>query len=272
MNIYRGCTHGCIYCDSRSDCYQMDHEFEDVEVKINAPELLEDALRRKRKPCMIGTGSMSDPYLPLEKTERLTRKCLEIIYRRGCGVTLITKSDLVLRDIELLKSINERAKCVVQMTLTTYDDALCHIVEPNVAVTSRRFEVLQCLKEAGIPTIVWMTPTLPFINDTPENIKGILGYCEAAGVKGIFSFGCGLTLRSGDREYYYQKLNEHFPGLTEKYIATFGGAYEIKGPNADALEEMVERFCRRRGLLHDINEIFGYLSSFDDEGEQLSFF
>ena len=145
MNIYRGCEHGCIYCDSRSRCYNMNHAFEDIEVKINAPELLEQALKHKRKRCMIGTGSMSDPYMPLEKELKLTRKCLEIIDKYNFGFTLITKSDLVLRDLDLLKKINEKTKCVVQMTITTFDDELCRIIEPNVCVTSRRIEVLKIL-------------------------------------------------------------------------------------------------------------------------------
>ena len=150
MNIYRGCEHGCIYCDSRSRCYNMNHAFEDIEVKINAPELLEQALKHKRKRCMIGTGSMSYPYMPLEKELKLTRKCLEIIDIYNFDFTLITKSDLVLRDLDLLKKINEKTKCVVQMTITTFDDELCRIIEPNVCVTSRRIEVLKILHENNI--------------------------------------------------------------------------------------------------------------------------
>ena len=168
MNLYRGCTHGCIYCDSRSVCYNMTHDFEDVEVKVNAPVLLEDALRRKRQRCMIMTGSMCDPYLPLEETERLTRRCLELVDRYGFGFSLITKSERVLRDLDLLKSINDHTKCVVQMTLTTYDEDLCAVLEPNVSTTRRRVETLLALRDAGIPTVVWLCPILPFINDTEE--------------------------------------------------------------------------------------------------------
>ena len=171
MNIYRGCTHGCIYCDSRSKCYQFTHPFEDIEVKQNAPELLERALISKRKKCMIGTGSMSDPYMHCEKELQLTKRCLEIILKYGFGAAVQTKSDLILRDIDLLSEINRNAKCVVQITLTTYDDDLCAILEPNVCNTKRRIEVLEMMKERGIPTVVWLTPILPFINDTKENIK-----------------------------------------------------------------------------------------------------
>ena len=174
MNIYRGCSHGCIYCDSRSKCYQFTHDFEDIEVKQNAPELLEKTLKRKRKRCMIGTGSMCDPYIPLEKELGLMRRCLEIIDRYGFGVTPQTKSDLIMRDIDLLASINKKAKAVVQMTLTTADDELCKLIEPAVCSTSRRFEVLCACRDAGIPTVVWFSPLLPFINDTKENVEGII--------------------------------------------------------------------------------------------------
>ena len=176
----------------------MNHQFEDIEVKENAIELLEDRLRRKRTKCMIGLGSMSDPYMPIEKNLRYTRKALETAYSHGFGFTLITKSDLVLRDIDLFKAINEKSKCVIQMTLTTYDDNLCRIIEPNVSVTSERVKALKTLKDAGIPTVIWLTPILPFINDTAENIKGIIEYAKDAGVYGIICFGMGLTLRDGN--------------------------------------------------------------------------
>lgn len=141
MNIYRGCTHGCIYCDSRSKCYQMQHDFEDIEVKQNAPELLEKALKSKRRKCMISTGSMCDPYMHCEDTLMLTRKCLEIIDKCGFGGSIITKSSRILRDLDLIKSLN-RNKFVVQMTLTTYDDTLCRIIEPNVSTSKERFDTL----------------------------------------------------------------------------------------------------------------------------------
>ena len=202
MNLYRGCTHGCIYCDSRSLCYQMDHAFEDIAVKRDAPELLEKELRRKRAPCMIGTGSMCDPYLPLEEELQYTRRCLEVIKRLGFGATVLTKSALVLRDMDLLKAINENAKSVVQMTLTTHDEALCRLVEPHVSTTKERVQALKAFQKEGIPTVVWLSPILPFINDTEENIRGILADCVEAGVHGIIYFGAGMTLRDGDREYY----------------------------------------------------------------------
>ncbi|WP_102049488.1 SPL family radical SAM protein [Pygmaiobacter massiliensis] len=272
MNLYRGCTHGCIYCDSRSECYGMTYTFEDIEAKRNAPRLLEEALRRKRSRCMIGTGAMSDPYLPLEQTEGLTRRALEIIDRYGFGVTLLTKSDLVLRDLDLLQSIHRKAKCVVQMTLTTYDENLCRIVEPNVATTHRRFEVLMELKKAGIPTVVWMTPILPFINDTEENIRGLLEYCKEAEVKGILTFGIGMTLRSGNREYFYKKLDEHFPEMKRQYMRTFGSSYGIHSLNGKVLGKLVKDFCKENSILYGTDAIFTYLNTLNEPQTQLSLF
>jgi len=274
MNIYRGCTHGCIYCDSRSKCYNMQHDFEDIDVKINAPSLLEDALRRKRRRCMIGTGSMCDPYLPLELELGLMRNCLEIIERYGFGVSVLTKSDSVLRDLELLKRINEKAKSVVQITLTTYDERLCSILEPHVASSIKRYETLKTLKENGIPTVVWLGPTLPFINDTPENLNGLLNYCIDAQVYGIICWGFGLTLREGNREYYYQKLDEHFPGLKEKYIKTYGNSYEVRSPNNEQLTKLFQELCSKHGIVIGNQKLFQYMGSLDNDTDsgQLSLF
>ena len=272
MNLYRGCTHGCIYCDSRSTCYQMDHAFEDIAVKANAPALLEQALRSKRRRCMIGTGAMCDPYLPLERELCLTRRCLELIGRYEFGVALLTKSDLVLRDIDLLQRIHQSAKAVVQMTLTTYDEALCRIVEPHVCTTKRRYEVLCAMRDAGIPTVVWLSPLLPYLNDTPENLAGILQYCIRAKVKGILCFGMGLTLREGNREYYYAALDRHFPGLRQRYEREYGNAYELPSPRTGELMRLFHSTCERYGILHDNDEIFAYLRELPEPYEQMTLF
>ena len=272
MNLYRGCQHGCIYCDARSKCYQMDHAFEDIAVKCNAPQLLEKALKGKRKPCVIGTGSMSDPYIPLEERLGLTRQCLEIIEKYGFGVTVLTKSDRVLRDIELLERIHRRAKAVVQMTMTTFDEDLCRMLEPNVSTTRQRFEALKVLQTAGIPTVVWLCPLVPFLNDTPENLLGILDYCSDAGVKGIVNFGMGLTLREGNREYFYRKLDAHFPGLKERYIRTYCNAYELPSPRERELRLLFREECRKRGIWADNDRIFRYLNTLEEREEQLSLF
>ena len=274
INVYRGCTHGCIYCDSRSTCYQMDHAFEDVAVKVNAPELLEDALRRKRRRCMISTGAMCDPYLPLEREARLTRRCLEVIQRQGFGVSVLTKSDLVLRDLDLLKRINQSAKAVVCTTLTTFDEDLCRILEPHVCTTRRRFEMLKTCHEAGLRTGVWLCPILPFLNDTEENLRGLLGYCFEAGVEAIVNFGMGVTLREGDREYFYAQLDRHFPGMKERYVRTFGNRYECPSPNAPRLERILREECRKRGVLWEPEAAMGWLMEFEDPraGQQLDLF
>ena len=272
MNIYRGCTHGCIYCDSRSRCYQFTHPFEDIEVKQNAPELLEKALRSKRKKCMIGTGAMSDPYMHCEEELRLTRRCLEIILENGFGVAIQTKSDRILRDIDLLSEINRSAKCVVQMTLTTYDDDLCRILEPNVCNTKRRIEVLEEMRKKDIPTIVWLTPVLPFINDTEDNITAILNECVRVGVKGVIDFGMGLTLREGDREYYYAALDKHFPCMKERYIKRYGNAYELPSPNAKELTALFRSICKNNGILSTPDECFSFIQELPDKYQQMSLF
>ncbi len=272
MNIYRGCTHGCIYCDSRSKCYQFTHAFEDIEVKQNAPQLLEQALRTKRKKCMIGTGAMSDPYMHCEEELQLTRKCLEIILENGFGLAIQTKSDRILRDIDLLDEINRNAKCVVQITLTTYDDELCKMLEPNVCNTKRRIEVLEKMQKRGIPTIVWLTPILPFINDTEENITAILNECVRVGVKGVIDFGMGLTLREGDREYYYAALDKHFPGMKERYIKEYANAYELPSPNGQKLTKIFKSICKSNGILSTPKECFEYMQELPDRYKQMSLF
>lgn len=274
MNLYRGCTHGCIYCDSRSKCYQMAHDFEDIEVKQNAPQLLEKALRSKRKKCMIGTGAMCDPYMHCEEKLGLTRRCLELIDEYGYGLAIQTKSDLILRDLDLLQSINRKVKCVVQMTLTTYDEDLCRIVEPNVCTTKRRFEVLQIMAQHDIPTVVWLSPILPFINDSEENIKGILDYCIRAKVYGILCFGIGMTLREGDREYYYAALDRHFPGLHEKYHQKYGYRYEITSEKNGELMGLLYAECGKHDIVCNVDKLFSYFHEFpENKGyEQMTLF
>lgn len=271
MNIYRGCAHGCIYCDSRSRCYHIDHPFEDIEVKLNATELLEDILKRRRQRIMIGTGSMSDPYQPCEEKLQLTRRCLELIDRYEFGATVITKSDRVLRDLDLFDSINRKGRSILQMTLTIADDGLSSIIEPNVCPTSRRYEVLKEFQKRDIPTVVWLTPQLPFLTDTEENLDRLLEYCLDAGVKGIVCFNIGMTLREGNREYYYQALDRHFPGLKERYAERYGSAYELVSDNSPRLMRKLHETCEKYGILHDPEECFAYTATLPDSYEQLSF-
>ena len=269
MNLYRGCSHGCIYCDSRSKCYHIEHDFEDIEIKENAIELLENALKRKRKKCMLGTGSMTDPYIPLESKIGNVRKALALVNQYGFGFTLITKSDRVLRDLDLLKAINDKTKCVVQMTLTTYDEDLCRKIEPNVCTTRERVAALKKLNEAGIPTVVWLCPILPFINDTEENIRGILEYCIEAKVYGIICFGMGLTLREGNREYFYSKLDKLFPSMKEKYMRTYGTQYQVNSLKNNELMKLFHQVCEENGIIHDNSKIFEYLSKFEEKNNPI---
>lgn len=267
MNLYRGCTHGCIYCDSRSDVYGMNHRFEDIEVKENSLELLKKELKRRR-PAMIGTGAMTDPYIPLEKHQQYVRNALEMIYDYGFGFTCITKSDLILKDLDLLEKINEKTKAVVQMTLTTADEELCRIIEPNVCTTERRVEVLKTLNEINIPTVVWLCPVLPYINDTEDNINSILDYCIDSDVKGIICYGMGLTLRKGNREYFYSRLDESFPGLKEKYIEKYGDSYSLPSPNEKRLMDIFTKRTSENDIMNNPNDIFGYLHEFPQKTYQ----
>ncbi len=274
MNLYRGCTHGCIYCDSRSKCYRMNHDFEDIEVKLRADQLLEYTLKRKRTKSMISTGSMTDPYVPIEEELQITRRCLNQIERFDFGLVIQTKSNLIMRDIDILEKINRKTKCIVAMTLTTYDEELCKIIEPNVCTTRERFEVLMAMKERGIPTIVWLSPLLPFINDTEENLRGILDYCIKAGVYGIMNFGIGLTLRDGSRQYFYEQLDKKFPGMKETYMRAYGDSYEVLSPNHDRLMKIFNTVCDEHGIIHDKEELFRYMREYKNKtlGTQMSIF
>ena len=222
---------------------------------------------------MIGTGAMSDPYIPIPESLVNTRACLEIIDKRGFGLAIQTKSDLVLRDLDLLVSINQKAKCVVQITMTTYDENLCKIIEPNVCGTRRRFETLRILHDNSIPTIVWLCPFLPYINDTEENLRGLLDYCIEAGVYGIICFGIGLTLREGNREYFYSNLDRHFPGLKNEYQKKYGFNYVISSDNNEALMKLLYSSCEKHGIVCNNDAVFTYMCDFTDvKGAQMELF
>ena len=228
MNLYRGCQHQCIYCDSRSTCYQLG-DLADIRVKVNALELLADALPRKRVLGTIGFGSMNDPYMPVEKEYRLTRGALEIIQQQQFPVHILTKSDLVLRDLDLLEEIH-RVYAAVSFTITTADDELARKLEPGAPLPSARFQAMRALARAGILTGVTMMPILPFLEDHPENIRQIVQQTKDQGGTYIIP-AFGMTLRPGSRDYYYQKLDLHFPGIKDKYIEGFGESYQCNVPN-----------------------------------------
>ena len=274
MNLYRGCTYGCIYCDSRSKCYRINHDFEDIEVKEHAAEILENTLKKKRRKGMISTGALTDPYVPIEEELRITRRCLQQIERFEFGLSIQTKSNLILRDIDILEKINKKTKCVVGITLTTFDDELCKILEPGVCTTSERVEVLKELKKHGIPTIVWLAPILPYINDTEDNIKGILDYCVEAGVYGIMHSSMGVTFREGSKEYFYEKLDAHFPGMKLRYMENFEETNEYVSPNAEALMKLVKDCCEANNIVYDKEELLRFMREYNNNtmGEQMSIF
>lgn len=269
MNLYRGCCHGCIYCDSRSDCYQIE-DFDKVRAKDNALMILRDELRRKVKTGVIGTGSMSDPYNPFERDERLTEKSLMLIDAYGFGITVITKSPLITRDIPLYKQIAEHSPVLCKMTITTADDRLSRLVEPRVAVSSERFDALARMSDAGVFTGITLMPVLPFIEDTEDNIRTIVRRAHECGVRCIYP-AFGMTLRSGNREYFYQKLDESFPGLKDQYIRRYGNRYECPSPNAKKLWQVFTEECARYGILYEMKAIINAYKAGYEDG-QLSFF
>ena len=272
MNLYRGCSHGCIYCDSLSTCYQMNHDFEDIEIKRDAALILEQQLKRRRRRGMIATGAMSDPYMNFTETLAITRECLQMVERYGFGLAIQTKSALILRDLDILKSIHQTSRCVVEITLTTYDEKLCSILEPRVSTTEERVMALETLREAGIPTVVWLSPFLPFINDTEENLRGLLSNCIQTGVQAILAFGFGMTLREGNREYFYARLDESFPGMKERYMRSFGSSYHCVSPSGPKLRRLFEAECIKHGIIYGEERVFSWIKQYREREEQLNLF
>jgi len=253
FNLYRGCQHRCIYCDSRSQCYRIEHFDRDVLIKINAIELLKNELSRKRRKGIIGTGSMSDPYMPLEEQVQLTARTLETIAECGFGVHVITKSDLVVRDIDILQKIS-RVSAAVSLTITTVDDELSKIVEPGAPPSSARFRAMQRLSQAGIETRVALMPTLPFIEDSWENISAIIEEAHRCGAKVVIPW-FGMSMRDRQRAYFYNRLDESFPGLRERYEATFGDSYMCPSPHAEVLYRRVQTLCEELGIATQVKPL-----------------
>lgn len=267
LNIYRGCSHGCIYCDSRSDCYRIE-DFDRVRGKADALRILEAELRRKRQPGIANTGAATDPYNPQEANSLLSRGVLELLHKYRFGVCVTTKSTLVCRDIDLLQAIGKRAPCHVLMTVTTTDDELCRRIEPHVSCSGQRFEALQKLSAAGIITGIFLNPVLPFLTDSEENILGIVRRAAACGVRYILCY-FGMTLRSGNREYYYAALDRLMPGMKERYMREFGERYSCPSPRADTLYRLFQQECRRLGILTERASIRRLLADSVEE-QQLS--
>jgi len=269
MNIYKGCCHGCIYCDSRSDCYGIDH-FDIVRAKENAPQLVHNELKHKRQTGVIGTGSMSDPYNPFERKYRFTRSTLEFIHANKFGVAIATKSDLITRDIDLLSRIKKHSPVIAKLSITSCDDKLCKLIEPHVTPSSKRFAAIEQLASQDIFTGVLMMPILPFIEDNEDNIRGIIKLAKQCGAKFIYP-AFGMTLRTNQRDWYYDKLDQHFPHLKDKYIKQYGHAYECPSPHANKLWSMFTKECNKLGILYQMKDIIhAYKNSYEDQ--QLSFF
>lgn len=253
MNIYKGCCHGCIYCDSRSECYRID-DFDTVRAKDNAVEIIEHELQRKKIKGVIATGAMSDPYNPFEKEYELTRRALKVVDQFQFGVAIDTKSDLIVRDIDLLTKIKRYSPVLVKITITTADDELAKKIEPNVCLSSERFFALRRLSEAGIYCGILLMPLLPFINDTEENIRQIVHLAKINGARFIFP-AFGVTLRQNQRIYFYEKLNEKFPGITEKYIERYNNTYSCQSPNAKTLSKIFVQLCKENGIIYKMEDI-----------------
>jgi DNA repair photolyase len=264
MNIYKGCCHGCIYCDSRSDCYQVE-DFDTVRAKENALTIIREELRKKTKTGVIGTGSMSDPYNPFEEKYMLTRQALELIDTYHFGVAIATKSDLIARDIDVLSRMKEHSPVICKITVTSLQDELSSIIEPYVCVSSKRFEAIRKLSNSGIYTGILMMPLLPSLTDTAENVLGIIQAAHENGAKFIYPM-FGLSLRTGQREYFYQRLDQLFPGqeLKQTYMRLYGSSYECHSPREKELSHLFQEECTRLGIIYQMKEIIqGYRDSYD---------
>ena len=253
MNIYRGGSHGCIYCDSRSECYRND-DFDTVCAKQDALRIIRDDLRRKTQPGVVSTGAMSDPYNPFERTEQLTRHALELLAAYGFGAAIATKSDLICRDIDVLHEIHATAPVLCKLTVTTADDALARAIEPHAPPPSARLDALARLSDAGLPTCILLMPVLPWLTDTEENIRTLVRRAGEAGVPYIYP-ALGLTLRDRQRAYFYQQLDRSFPGLKQKYIARYGTRYQCASPHARQLWTVFTRACDEVGIFYRMRDI-----------------
>ena len=253
MNIYRGCCHGCIYCDSRSDCYRVP-DFDTVKAKENALQIIRDDLARKVKKGVVATGAMSDPYNPFEKELQLTRHAMELLSAYGFGTLVMTKSPLVTRDTDIFSEMSEQNAVAIAMTVTTADDSLAKIIEPNVAVSSERFNAIAELSAKGICTGILLMPVLPFIEDTEENIVAIVDKAYESGAKFIYP-AMGVTLRANQREYFYDKLDIHFTGIKEQYIKTYGNKYSATSKDAKRLWGVFEGRCNKYGIVYKMSDI-----------------
>ncbi len=255
MNIYRGCCHGCIYCDSRSDCYQIE-DFDRVRAKENALSIIRNDLRRKVRTGVVGTGAMSDPYNPYEKELLLTRHALELIDAFDFGAAIATKSTLLLRDLDILQTIREHSPVLCKITITTADDKLSKKLEPGVPASKERFSMIDTLRQAGIFSGILLMPVLPWLEDSDENILSLVRHAHEAGACFIYA-AFGMTLRGNQRDWYYRQLERLFPdqGLADRYRRQYGYQYECRSPHASRLWKLFARECERYGILYRMKDI-----------------
>lgn len=270
MNLYRGCSHGCIYCDSRSNCYHIDN-FDIVKGKENALQILEQELSEKREKGVVGIGAMSDTYNPLEKEYELTRGALRLLLKYGFGVSIDTKSDLILRDIDLLKEINSKNDVIVKFTITTPKDELAKIIEPRVCVSSKRLQAIKTLSDNGIFAGVMLNPVLPFITDKEEDLKELVRLASENGAKFIHTY-MGMTLRENQRDYYFENLDKYFSGLKQKYMRCYGARYNCKAINYKKLYKVFTEECKKYGILYKMSDIIKAYKKEKSDTEQLTLF
>lgn len=271
MNLYRGCCHGCLYCDSRSGCYRIEG-FDTVRVKADALRIFRDDLARKARPAFISMGSMSDPYNPFEKELELTRHALELMDAYSCGAAIATKSPLITRDMDILASIQAHSPVICKLTVTTADDALAAKIEPRAPAPSRRLAALSALSEAGVFCGVLLMPVLPFLEDSDESVLAVVEGAARAGARFIYP-ALGVTMRQGQREHFLDGLERAFPGreLKARYLRQYGDRYQCASPRAGALWKAFTAACREKGILYDMKSIIRAATS-GYEDRQLTFF
>ena len=270
VNLYRGCSHGCIYCDSRSNCYHIDN-FDVPKGKENALAILENELSKKKEKGVVGIGSMSDTYNPFEKQYELTRGALKLLSKYNFGVSIDTKSDLILRDIDILKEINSKNNVIIKFTITTPNDELSKIIEPRVCASSKRFEAIKMLNDNGIFTGIMMNPVLPFITDNEEDIKRLVRMAYESGARFIQTY-MGMTLRENQRDYYFEQLDKHFKGLKDKYIKYYGERYNCAVPNYKRLYKVFTDECDKYGILYNMKDIIKAYKKEIKENKQITLF
>ena len=270
MNLYKGCSFGCIYCDSRSECYHINN-FDIVKTKVDALEILEQELSSKGYRGVVSFGTLSDPYNKEEEKLEITRNALKLILKYGFGVSIDTKSDLILRDLDLLTEIAKKNSVIIKISVTTTDDEMAKKLEPNVPSSTRRFEVLKKLRKSDIYAGILLTPVLPFLTDTEENIRSIVLKSKDADAKFIYT-KMGMNLRTNQRTYYYEKLDELYPGLSSDYEAVYGKKYFCSSLQYRHLMELFLNLCHQNGIITEMEDIIKDYKKVIPMNEQISLF